>query len=429
MGQSNLLEKILRSLKKIIPKKLFSTLQPAYHYLLALGGAIIYRFPSRKIFVVAITGTKGKSSTAELVSAMLEEAGHKTALLSTIRFKLGNNSYNNKFKMTIPGRFFLQKFLRSAVREKCDYAIIEITSEGAKQFRHKFVDLNALIFTNITPEHIESHGSFENYLAAKLKLGKAVKNSSKKRKLIVANGDDEHGKDFLNNGPEEKYSFSLKDAAPYELQKDGMKITLEGQKINCVLSGTFNIYNVLAAATFAKTQGVGIEVIKRTLEKFNGIRGRMEKIEVGQDFTVVVDYAHTTDSLEKVYDVFQNQKKICVLGGTGGGRDKWKRPEMGRIADRYCDEIILTNEDPYDEDPYQIINDIKAGISESRSETVIGRREAIAKAIGNAKTGDVVIITGKGTDPYIMGANGTKIPWDDATVAKEELQKLITRNV
>jgi len=145
---------------------------------------------------------------------------------------------------------------------------------------------------------------------------------------------------------------------------------------------------------------------------------------MGQDFDVIVDYAHTTDSLEKVYEVFQDSRKICVLGGTGGGRDTWKRPAMGAVANAHCDEIILTDEDPYDEDPQKIVSEIMAGIENSKAKIIMDRREAISHAISLAKTGDAVIITGKGTDPYIMGPNGTKTSWDDATVAREELIKL-----
>ena len=158
-----MVERLLRFIKKFIPKPLFTFGQPFYHRLLALAAAIVYRFPSRHLTVVAVTGTKGKSSVVEIVNALLEEAGFKTAVLGTVRFKIGDESTPNKYKMTMPGRFFVQSFLRRAVDAGCTHAVIEMTSEGAKQFRHKFIELDALIFTNLTPEHIESHGSFENY--------------------------------------------------------------------------------------------------------------------------------------------------------------------------------------------------------------------------------------------------------------------------
>ena len=185
------METLLRIIKKIIPRNIFSFFQPAYHYLFALLAVLVYRFPSRKIKIVAITGTKGKTSTAEIVNAILEEAGYKTALAGTLRFKVGDEEERNLYKMTIPGRFFVQRFLRRAVNAKCDWVIIEMTSEGARQFRHKFIDFDALIFTNLSPEHIESHGSFEKYKDAKLSIARALANSPKRPRIIIANADNE----------------------------------------------------------------------------------------------------------------------------------------------------------------------------------------------------------------------------------------------
>ncbi len=419
-----MLENILHTTKKFIPKKVFTFFQPVYHYLLSFAGAIIYRFPSRKIFVIQITGTKGKTSTAELVSTILEEAGFKTALLGTLRFKVGDKTEMNMYKMTMPGRFFVQQFLRRAVREKCDYVIIESTSQGVLQFRHKFIQSNALIFTNLSPEHIESHGSYEKYRDAKLAFVKALEKSNKKRKILVVNKDDKEAPHFLKNNIREKHNYSIKDAEPFDLDKQGLSMTFENTEIKSHLSGKFNIYNILAAATFAKTQSISTKTIKRAIEKFKGIRGRVERIEEGQDFTVVVDYAHTADSLEKLYEAFQNTKRICVLGNTGGGRDTWKRAVMGAVADKYCSDIILTNEDPYDEEPRKIVEDMTEGIKNVEYEIIMDRREAINKALSIADTGDTVLITGKGTDPYIMGANNSKLEWDDAEVVREELRRI-----
>ncbi len=418
-----MLDKILSKIKKYIPTKLFKKAQPIYHYLLVLLAALIYRFPSKKIKVIAVTGTKGKTSTIEILSAILEEAGYRTAISSTLRIKIGKESKNNLYKMTMPGRFFIQKFLRNAVKEKCDYAILEMTSEGAKLFRHKFIALNALIFTNLAPEHIESHGSYEKYLDAKLKITKALEKSKKERRIIVANKDDVEADKFLAIKVEEKHTYSLVDAEPYSLRKNGLEMTLLGKKISSKLSGVFNIYNILSASLLAKSQGVRDETIIRAVEKFSGIRGRMEYVDAGQDFSVVVDYAHTPESLEKVYETLQNTKKICVLGSAGGGRDKEKRPKLGTLASKYCSHIILTNEDPYDEDPEKIVKDIAEGITRPIYEIIIDRRKAIAKALSLAQTGDSVIITGKGSEPYIVGKNGEKEEWDDVLVVKEELLK------
>lgn len=421
------MENILRIIKKLVPRNIFSALQPAYHYIFALIAATVYRFPSRKIKVLAITGTKGKTSTTEIVNAILEEAGYRTALAGTLRFKIGDDEERNLYKMTIPGRFFVQRFLRRAVRAKCDWLIIEMTSEGARQFRHKFIDFDALIFTNLSPEHIESHGSFENYKEAKKSIAEALSRSAKRPRIIVANGDNKYASEFLEVGVDTKTTYSLKDAEPYTLEKDLTTFNFMGSPLVAHLSGAFNLSNMLAGISFARTIGVSPEVIRRALEKFHGIRGRVERVNMGQEFDVIVDYAHTTDSLEKVYEVFQDSRKICVLGGTGGGRDSWKRPAMGGVASAHCDEIILTNEDPYDEDPQKIVSEIMAGIGSGSAKIIMDRRDAIAHALSLAKTGDAVIITGKGTDPYIMGPNGTKTQWDDADVAREELTKILSK--
>ncbi|MFA6536451.1 MAG: UDP-N-acetylmuramyl-tripeptide synthetase [Candidatus Paceibacterota bacterium] len=417
-------EKILRQIEKIIPAKAYNFFQPAYHYLMSLLGAIIYRFPSRKLIVVGVTGTKGKSSTTEILNAILEEAGFKTALQNTVRFKIDQNSEDNKFKMSMPGRFFMQKFLRRAVKAGCQYAILEVTSQGAQFSRHRLINFDGLIVTNISPEHIEAHGSFEKYKDAKLSIGRALAKSKKKRRVLVVNGDDKELALFLALNIAEKIKFSVKDAEPYELHLHDTDITIDKTLITSHLSGLFNVYNMLAAITYAKSQSIGISVIKSALERFKGIRGRVENVKISdnQKFEVIVDYAHTADSLEKLYQVFQDSRKICVLGNTGGGRDKWKRPAMGKVADQYCDEIILTNEDPYDEDPRAIVEEVAKGIADGQYKIIMDRREAIREALKLAQTGDTVLITGKGTDPCICGPNGTKIPWDDATVAREELK-------
>ena len=188
---------MLRLLKKIIPRPIFNFFQPAYHILLVYTGTILYGFPSRKLVVVAVTGTKGKSTTTEIVNAIFEEAGFKTALSNTIRFKIGDKSRPNMYKMSMPGRFFMQKFLRDAVSAGCTHAVIEMTSEGAKQFRHHGIEQNALIFTGLSPEHIESHGSFEKYRDAKRSIGRALARSPKET-FVVANREDNDADFYLS---------------------------------------------------------------------------------------------------------------------------------------------------------------------------------------------------------------------------------------
>jgi UDP-N-acetylmuramoyl-L-alanyl-D-glutamate--2,6-diaminopimelate ligase len=318
----------------------------------------------------------------------------------------------------------MQKFLRDAVNAKCDYVVMEATSQGALMKRHKFISFDALIFTNMSPEHIEAHGSYENYLEAKLGIARAVAGSRKSRRIIVANRDDVEAEKFMAPPFTEKLTYSLEGAKPFNLFKEGFAMTVGGVLIKSPLSGEFNIYNELAAITYTKSQGVSVEAARNAIEKIEMIRGRVEKIDAGQDFTVVVDYAHTPDSLQKLYNVFKGTRRICVLGNTGGGRDIWKRDEMARIAENECDEIILTNEDPYDDDPEQIVTDMAGALTKKVPHVIMDRRQAITTALSLAQAGDSVLITGKGTDPYIMGPNNTKTPWSDAEVAREELLKL-----
>ena len=334
--------------------------------------------------------------------------------------------------MTLRGRFFTQKFLSNAVNEGCNYAIIELSSEGVPQSRHKFLFLNALIFTNLAPEHIESHGSYEKYLKAKLDIAKELEKSPKKDLAIIVNADDKEGEKFLALNIKNKIPYSLNDTIGTKTTEKSSSFQIGKLVIHSKLPGIFNVSNMLGAIYCTKFFGVKDETIKKGLENIDFIRGRMEKINAGQNFEVVVDYAHTPDSLKAVYETYHRYKNICVLGNTGGGRDKWKRTEMGKIAEKYCDQIILTNEDPYDEDPMKILEDIKKGITKKSAEIIIDRREAINRALKIASLEPdnknvAVLITGKGTDPYIMEANGKKTPWDDATVVREELQKIINR--
>jgi len=415
---------IKNAITALVPKPVLGIILSAYHFSLAWLGAVLYGFPARRMLVVAVTGTKGKSSTTEILNAILEEAGHKTALINSIRFKTGDASRKNLTRMSMPGRFFIQRFLHDALKKNCTAAILEMTSEGARQNRHRFVDLDALIFTNLAPEHIESHGSFQAYADAKFEIGRELVRSRKRPRAIVANADDKESGRYLMLAVENAVPFALSATSPFHADEHGGYFTLEGEKVAVHLPGEFSLKNALAAALLARTLGIPLETIQRALDRITTIPGRAETVDAGQDFTVVVDYAHTPDSLSAFYDAYGNLRKICVLGSTGGGRDTWKRPVMGRIADAKCETVILTNEDPYDEDPEQIVKDIAHGMTRP-PEIIMDRRTAIAHALMKARTGDAVLITGKGTDPDIRGPNGTKILWSDAQVAREEIETFL----
>jgi UDP-N-acetylmuramoyl-L-alanyl-D-glutamate--2,6-diaminopimelate ligase len=426
------MEKILRFVEKLIPKKIYRAAQPKYHWLMGFLGAVIYRFPAHQLYVIGITGTKGKSSVTEMVNAILEEAGYKTVSTGTIRFKIGDQNRENKFKMSMPGRFFLQKLLREAADKGCTHAVIEMTSEGSKLYRNKFIPEDAFIFTNLSPEHIESHGSFEKYKQAKVNI--ALNRKTKKRQfneklnpknetIGVINIDDEEHQEFYDVNFDKKVGYSISDAKPIDLS-NGIKMRFGKSTIYSNLDGEFNAYNILAAASCCEAMGISHENIRRGIENLVEIPGRVQKIKTTKGFDVVIDYAHTADSLEALYRAFPEKRKVCVLGNTGGGRDKWKRPVMAKVAEKYCDEIILTNEDPYDEDPMEIIEQMESAITKKKPAVILNRREAIHTALTKAGPKSVVLITGKGTDPYIMEAGGKKTPWSDYKVAQEELSKL-----
>jgi UDP-N-acetylmuramoyl-L-alanyl-D-glutamate--2,6-diaminopimelate ligase len=402
------MRKYINLIKKFIPGFVIS----AYHFALSFIGALYCGFPGKKIKVIGITGTNGKSTVVGMTSQILKEAGYKVASSSSIVFKIGEMEEENKMKMTMPGGLILQKFLKKAVSEKCDYAIIEVTSEGIKQHRHRFINFDVVAITNLTPEHIEAHKGFENYKKAKGELFNASKN------IHIINSDDEHKDYFLGFRAKKIITYGIKSgdlkAEDIKLFPNGSTFKVNQEEFKLKLLCEFNIYNALAAIAIGLSQGVSINTCKEGLSKVEQIAGRMEEVVDN----VFVDYAFTPNALEKVYSFLKPKegKLICVLGSCGGGRDKWKRPVLGKIADTYGDIVIVTNEDPYDEDPMGIINQVAEG--SPKAEKILDRREAIKKALQLKEEKDVVVITGKGCEPWICVEHGKKIPWDDREVIK-----------
>jgi UDP-N-acetylmuramoyl-L-alanyl-D-glutamate--2,6-diaminopimelate ligase len=396
-----------------------------YHWLFAVGSALYYGYPAKKLVVIGVTGTKGKSSVAELLFRTLQAAGYPAALAGTIRFAIQEESRPNLYKMTLPGRGFIQQFLAEAVEKGAQYAVVEITSEAALQYRHLELALDALIFTNLQKEHLERHGGMENYFQAKYKIGEELAASTKRPRAIIANADDEYGKRFLALPVETELPFSYRDAEQVELGERSVSFNYDQVRYTLPQPGKFSVLNALAVIRAALWLKVDPLTVKRALLEAKTIPGRAERIEAGQEFAVVVDYAHTPDSLRAIYEAFPG-RKVCVLGNTGGGRDRSKRPEMAKIAEEYCEEVILTNEDPYDEEPRTIVEEMAAGMKKKKPQIIMDRREAIRAALRAARPGDAVLITGKGTDPYIMEARGKKTPWSDSGVAREELGHFLT---
>lgn len=394
-----------------------------YHFAWAKLSALWYGFPARKLVVIGVTGTKGKSSVAEMLHTVFTNDGYKTALVGTIRFAIGDTSKPNLLKMTMPGRGFIQKFLAEALAEGCTHAIIEITSEASLQYRHLNLYLDGLVVTNIQPEHIESHGSFEKYVGAKRAIITALEQSPKKYRVLVTNADVSETRTFLSAKVSRAIGFSSNELKNISSDERSVSFEYNGVHFSLPIPGVFNAMNALAAIKLCEAFGVSLLTASTAFARLPVVRGRVEHIDAGQNFLVVVDYAHTPDSLQALYDAFPKNRKICVLGNTGGGRDTWKRPLMGRIADEKCEKVILTNEDPYDEDPSAIVEEMAREMQRA-PEIIMDRREAIRAALRAARPGDAVLISGKGTDPFIMGANGKKTPWSDAQVAREELQRL-----
>ncbi len=416
-----LLNRIIIVLKKILPASLVTPLLPAYHRVMAFLLAASYGFPAKHMTVIGVTGTKGKSSVSDMLFTVLHHAGYPAAVAGTIRFAIKDTSEPNLFKMTMPGRGFIHAFLARARAQGATHAVVEITSESVRQHRHRYLYLNGLVFTNLQKEHIESHGSFENYAAAKLEIGKELARSPKRPRAMIANTDDAHSTPYLALPVEETFPFSFADVSDVVHGPGTIAFTYDGVAFTLKLPGSFSVMNALAVIRAARFLGVPLQTIAEGLAALERIPGRTERIEEGQDFQAIVDYAHTPDSLKALYEAYPT-RRICVLGNTGGGRDTWKRPEMGKIAETYCDEVILTNEDPYEEDPRAIV-DAMADAMTKKPLIIMDRREAIAHALSLARTGDAVLITGKGTDPYIMEANDTRTPWSDAQVVREELKK------
>ena len=385
--------------------------QPIYHWCLSMLGAVIYRFPSRSMKVIAVTGTKGKSTTVYMVSKIFEEQGEPIAAIGSLGFKIKDRVWPNTLKMTLPGRLKLQKFLYRAKKAGCKYVILEATSEGIVQNRLAGINVDCAVFTNLHREHLESHGSFEDYLAAKQKLFE----KTKVRQIL--NIDDPHFEKFANYQARTKITFG---------REWGMislaNLRTEREDLNLKLLGDFNEYNALAALSVAYAYNFDMDKAVASLNSIESIPGRIEVVRSKNGFDVIVDYAHTPDSLEAVYKNLKSRAKklICVLGAAGGGRDKWKRPEFGKIAAGYCDKMILTNEDPFDENPEEILNQIEKGIPGlgTPHEKILDRKEAIKQALTSAESGDIVVITGKGSETSIAVAGGKKIPWSDREVVE-----------
>lgn len=280
-------------LKKVVPEFVFSI----YHYLLALLGAVRYGFPSRSIKVIGVTGTNGKTTTIDLITAILEEAGHKVAVLSSNQFRIGQEERKNELRMTMPGRGFIQKLLREAVDEECQFVVLEVTSEGVAQHRHRFIRFETAVLTNLSPEHIESHGSFEAYREAKGMFFDLVSDTH------IINRDDDSFDYFNQFQADRKMPYSLDKV---EADMFGTRFTIDGTSFQIKLLGGFNAHNALAAIRVGQRYNIDLETASSALSEVRGVPGRMELV-ISEPFSVVVDYAFTPNALEKVYSFLSSE--------------------------------------------------------------------------------------------------------------------------
>ena len=428
------------SIRKLIPEFVLS----GYHFCLSFLGALIYGFSSKKMIVVGVTGTKGKTTTCNVIAQVLNSALAKTGMATTVNFRIGDKEWINTTKQTMLGRFKLQKLLAQMLKEGCKYAVVETSSEGIIQHRHTFIDYDVVVFTNLSPEHIERHKGFENYRAAKMKLFE--KGSKKEGSIGIYNLDDENVDYFLKYPVAKKIGYTLKPSASLnkvdevieikntKLFSNKTEFEISGTNIETKLLGEFNVYNAASAIAVGLSQGIKIEEIKKALLNAKPAPGRMELVDAGQNFTVIVDYSYEPTSLEnalKTSRVFNPKKIIVLIGSAGGGRDTWRRPVMGEVADKYADIVIVTTDDPYDEAPSKIVEEVLAGVLKNKERTlggnvfsIVDRKNAIEKAIDLAVEGDLILIAGKGGEVWMNVANGKKIPWDDREVAKDVIGAL-----
>ncbi len=421
---------LLQFLRRIIPAPLMS----AYHRTLSWAAAFFYGNPSREMIVIGVTGTSGKTTTCYLIAKLLEADGSKTGMATTAMFKVADKMWENRTKMTMLGRFQSQRLLRDMADAGCRYAIIETTSQGIAQHRHEHVAYDVVVLTNLWPEHVEAHGGFENYKRAKKQLFEYTSRLPRKQidgKMIprveVVNTTGEHAKDFVVPGLDQT---PWPQATNISLMADGIAFDLDDVHMTSRLTGQVNVENAVAALVTVRALGVSLEDAARSLAAISGLPGRYERIEAGQPFTVIVDYAFEPVAMGKLYETvaaMPHARIIHVLGGTGGGRDASRRPVLGRMAGERANIVIVTNEDPYDDDPRQIMEDVARGAREAgRTDgtdllLIDNRGDAIQKAISLAQPGDVVLITGKGSEPLMVVAGGRKIPWSDAEEAKKAI--------
>ncbi len=407
---------------------MFQSLKNIYHYLVALGAVAFYRYPAKKLIVIGVTGTDGKTTTANMIYEVLLHAGKNVGLISTVGAKVGDDVIQLGLHVTTPNPFALQKLLRTMVDQGCTYAVVEATSHGLDQNRLTGCNFYGGVLTNITHEHLDYHKTFDRYVKAKAKLFRGTK-------VAVIN----------NDGPWYK-ALSAETIAGKTITY-GLTNRAETNPVTFPLQirlpGAYNMQNALAAAAMTRELGVKEANIKQTLSSFQGVEGRLDEVSAGQSFKVFVDFAHTPYATEQVLKALRTQTKgrLIAMFGSAGERDKTKRPITGKMVAENADIAIVTADDPASEDVNDIISQIvpgcleagakEVGISELSSQKLNGhvfakipdRYNAMKAALSIAKRGDIVALLGKGSQKS-LSIGDKELPWNEKQIAADILEKL-----
>ncbi len=395
-----------------------------------------YHNPSQNFKLVGVTGTNGKTTTTYLIESIFNAAGEKTGVIGTLGYKIDGKEY--KSHVTTPESLELQKILAQMMEQGVSCVSMEVSSHALKQKRIFGCDFNAAVFTNLYQDHLDYHADLEDYRAAKGRffsfLGTSFQKSSFPKAAII-NMDDAHADYMMQQAAVQAITYGIEKDADVKAQniemftdKSNFTIATPWGNVDVTLDipGRFSIYNALAASAAALTQNIDLHVVKEGLEHIKGIPGRFENVHTGRDFAVIVDYAHTTNSLENILSTLREfaPGRIGVVFGCGGDRDRTKRPSMGSVAAKYGDMLFITSDNPRSEDPVKIIEDILEGIEENRSYIVEpDRRKAISEAVNWAEADDIILIAGKGHEAQ-QEFKDRIIEFDDKKVVKEEIGKL-----
>ena len=423
-----------------------SPLRVAYHRARALAARVLYGGPGKKMVVIGVTGTKGKSTTVNLIARGLENAGKRAFVFSTINYAIAGEWHENNLKMTSPDPFVLNRLLREADKAGCEYAVIEVSSHALFYGRVAGIDFDVAVLTNISQDHLDLHGTMENYVDTKLRLFQSLVLGNRKRgvkKVSVVNLDSAYVEKFLEPTADVVYAYGTPAnaqirAIDVKADRNGtsfsVKMPSNKFEMKTRLRGSFNVSNILAATAVLISQKIPLDSVVETVKTFDIVPGRLEEVPNDRGISIFVDYAHTEESLRSVLETvrsFPDTKRIITVFGATGDRDRDKRPKMGRVADKLSDVIILTQDDDYTEDPFRIIKEVSVGIKRKEGEgfwVVFSREDAIRTALLTAEPGDVVLVAGKGAETVMVTNSGT-VPWNDKAVIRRILEEVASNAI